>query len=248
MSEVRFKRFTIVNERSAMKVNTDGVLLGAAMTVLPSDLRLLDIGTGTGTVALMVAQRLNDLGTPDPLTPPQLVGIDIDEPSAMEAALNFSRSPWSGMLEAVHLSLADYEVLYGQEKCLGFDAVFSNPPYFETTLQAPDARRACARHAAAFSYRDIISFCTRHLSEQGRLSLILPAEQERDLCRFARMNSLFPFRILRIRTVSRKPVVRIVAEFSRQRAEVMEEELVIHEKGAYSDEYRALTHDFYLSL
>ena len=114
MSVFRFKRFDVVNERSAMKVNTDGVLLGAAMTIKPEDRRLLDIGTGTGTIALMAAQRV--LGIPgqagndgrEVWNDVMVDAIDIDGPSAEEADANFRNSPWSGHMRAVNMSLDDF--------------------------------------------------------------------------------------------------------------------------------------------
>ena len=237
MGTFRFKKFEVVNERSAMKVNTDGVLLGAAMTICPSDRRMLDIGTGTGTIALMVAQRSGrDVN---------IHAIDIDEASATEASANFRNSPWGNSLEAFHVSLDEYEkTLDGQE----YDLVFSNPPYFEDSLNAPEERRNNARHTSTgLSYREIFDFASRHLSAQGRVSMVLPSETEHSLCRHARMDGLHLMRIIRIRTVPHKAPSRIIAEFSRIRTEsAVEEELVIQEKGKYTEQYLSLTSEFYL--
>ena len=101
MSEFRFKKFSVKNERSAMKVNTDGVLLGAAASIGDSPLKVLDAGTGTGTIALMIAQRMEEKGI---LEGSSILGIDIDEQSAYEAEENFRRSPWKGFMECRHLS------------------------------------------------------------------------------------------------------------------------------------------------
>ena len=243
MSVFRFKRFEVVNDRSAMKVNTDGVLLGAAMTVLPSDRRLLDIGTGTGTIALMAAQRL--VGSPDSQTGLSIEAIDIDEASATEASANFRNSPWADMLCAVHSSLDDYAAACGGE---GYDLIFSNPPYFEDSLNAPEERRNNARHTSTgLSYREILDFAASRLSDNGRVSLVLPAETENALCRHARMSGLPLFRIVRIKTVPRKEPSRIIAEFSRMRVDsVTDETLVIQNEGKYTSEYLSLTHEFYL--
>ena len=246
MSIFHFKRFKVVNERSAMKVNTDGVLLGAAMTICPSDSRMLDIGTGTGTIALMAAQRMSDMvQMEDMLTGGvQIDAIDIDEPSASEAASNFSNSPWAGHLCAHNLSLDEFE----SEAGAVYDLIFSNPPYFEDSLTAPDARKSTARHTSdGLSYRDIFEFAARALSENGRVSLVLPSDQEAAVCRYARMCGLHLFRILRIRTVPRKSPTRMIVEFSRHRPDAAEDTiLTIQNEGQYTEQYLSLTKDFYL--
>lgn len=257
MGVFRFKKFEVVNERSAMKVNTDGVLLGAAMTISPSDRTMLDVGTGTGTIALMAAQRLSSailnsssviLNSSsvilNEVKNPRIDAIDIDEASASEASANFINSPWNSILKAHHLPLEEFaasaETVY--------DLIFSNPPYFEDSLTAPDERKSTARHTSdGLSYRDIFEFAKDRLSENGRVSLVLPADQEAALTRYARMCGLYLFRILRVRTVPRKAPSRIIAEFSRTRcAELSEELLTIQDEGKYTQEYLSLTGDFYL--
>jgi len=257
MSVFRFKYFNVVNERSAMKVNTDGVLLGADMTILPADRRLLDIGTGTGTIALMAAQRA--LGIPGQAGDDEMRAgddevraggdvlidaIDVDEPSASEAAANFCESPWAEHLRAHNLSLQDFA---DSEPCK-YDLIFSNPPYFEDSCIAPDERKSTARHTSVgLSYRDIFEFASERLTDNGRVSLVLPADQEAALCRHARMCGLHLFRIVRIRTVERKAPIRIITEFSRQRCQTPAEEmLTIMNEGKYTQEYLSLTKDFYL--
>ena len=253
MGVFRFKKFEVINERSAMKVNTDGVLLGAAMTLAPSDCRLLDVGTGTGTIALMTAQRLADLRNAC-LKPEVEMGgavwvdaIDIDEPSASEAAANFKHSPWADSLHAHNLSLEEFESALQQSECR-YDLIFSNPPYFEDSLTAPDERKNAARHTSdGLSYRDIFDFAKTHLSDSGRVALVLPSDQEMAICRYARMSGLHLFRVLRIRTVPRKAPSRVVIEFSRLRPEeVSDTILTIQNEGQYTQEYLSLTKDFYL--
>lgn len=245
MSVFRFKKFNVVNERSAMKVNTDGVLLGAVMTITSDDRRLLDIGTGTGTIALMAAQRLSGVAI-------QIDAIDIDEPSASEAAENFRNSPWSGTLHAHHASLEEFSLkIIGQDcstEAKDYDLVFSNPPYFDNALQAPEERRNAARHTSTgLSYREILDFASKNLSPNGRVALVLPADTELDLIRYARMSGLHLFKITRVRTVPRKAPTRIIAEFSRQRSdEPINTILTIQESGEYSQEYLGLMREFYL--
>lgn len=258
MGVFKFKRFEVVNERSAMKVNTDGVLLGALMTILPTDRTLLDIGTGTGTIALMAAQRLSQRSISlrsceagqtgcrtvhdDAVQTGQIDAIDIDEASAEEAAANFRNSPWSEVLHAYHTSLDDFA---SDRK---YDLVFSNPPYFEDSLNAPEERRNNARHTSTgLSYREILDFASQSLTDNGRVAFVLPAETEAALCRHARMNGLHLFRIVRVRTVPRKEPSRIIAEFSRMRKDTSEDTvLTIQNEGKYTEEYLSLMRDFYL--
>ena len=261
MGVFRFKRFSVENDRSAMKVNTDGVLLGASMTLKPSDRLLLDIGTGTGTIALMAAQRLSDMDVPSDLPVERSISlnlseagrkvgrsiyaIDIDEASAYEAGKNFEGSPWSDLLQAHHASLDEFSETF---KDIRFDLIFSNPPYFEDSLTAPDKRKSTARHTSdGLSYRDILDFASTSLADEGRVSLVLPSEQEHDLCRYARMNGLHLFRMIYVRTVPRKQPSRIIAEFSRCRCDAPESlDLTIQKEGKYTSEYLSLMHEFYL--
>ena len=248
MGTFRFKRFEVVNERSAMKVNTDGVLLGAAMTIREGDRFLLDIGTGTGTIALMAAQRVS--GEEIPGQAGNIDAIDIDEPSATEAAMNFANSPWAECLHAHNMSLDAFAAMDDGDKgpVRKYDLIFSNPPYFEDSLTAPDERKSTARHTSdGLSYRDIFEFAKERLTDSGRVSLVLPVDQEAALCRYARMCGLHLFRILRVRTVPRKAPSRMIAEFARHRCETVKEELLtIQNEGQYTQEYLSLTHDFYL--
>ncbi len=236
MSIFIFKRFEVVNERSAMKVNTDGVLLGASMTIRPGDRTMLDVGTGTGTIALMAAQRSDSEVWID--------AIDIDEASASEAGMNFSNSPWNMNLHAHHSSLDAFAAAVPDRM---YDLIFSNPPYFEDSLPAPDERRSNARHTAGLSYRELLDFAAERLTEKGRFAVVLPSDQEAPLTRHARMRGLHLFRIMRVRTVPRKAPGRIVAEFSRERCPEPEDfVLTIQDEGKYTQEYLSLTRDFYL--
>ena len=261
MSVFRFKKFNVVNERSAMKVNTDGVLLGALMTVKPSDHRFLDIGTGTGTIALMAAQRSANSESPVDTcdqsislsscsasyahwTAAHVDAIDIDTPSIEEAAANFANSPWPEAFTSHHASLDEFAAKSDSQ----YDLIFSNPPYFEDSLQAPEERRNAARHTATgLSYREIIDFAAQRLTEEGRLALVLPSETEIDLTRYARMSGLHLCKMTRVRTVPRKAPKRIIAEFSRKKNDIPEDNvLTIQDAGHYTQEYLTLMKDFYL--
>lgn len=237
----RFKKFSVRNERAGLKVGTDGVLLGAVTALSGAEQRILDIGTGTGLVALMLAQR--SAGGSD-IPGPGITGIDIDAEAAQEASLNFADSPWSDRLKAVHRSLQDYaDDLYRAdgEPAERYDLIVSNPPFFENSLKAPDEQRSNARHTDTLSYRDIITFAGDFLTLDGRISLILPKSEEMRLQRFAASFGFFPLRIVNVRTVEGKTPKRIVAEYSRVKGRATTQELSLQ-----SDEYKELTQDFYL--
>ena len=236
----RFKRFTIRNDKAALKVGTDAVLLGAAMTVSPDDSTLLDIGTGTGVIALMVAQRLLGEAPHQKIAEMRIFAIDIDGPSAEEAAENFAYSPWASALTAIHTGLAGFKP---ERK---FDCIFSNPPFYDNSLRNPDAREATARHTESLSYREIFAFSAEWLTPAGRLSLILPADQEVAILRTAASFGLYPFRIIRIKGAPRKPVKRIILEFSQTRGQVTEESLTLQDGPYRSAQYAELTKEFYL--
>lgn len=230
MGDFKFKQFTVRQEQSALKVGTDAVLLGASMTLKPGDRRLLDIGTGTGVIALMAAQRSSA----------RIEAIDIDRPSVEESERNFEESPWADRL---NVFLADLRCFVPEEK---YDVIFSNPPFFEDSLKNPDVRESVARHTDNLSYRDICSFASRNLVPEGRMSLILPADKEASLVRLSASFGLYPFRFLRIRTTPGKATKRIIAEFSRDRGPVTEKELTLQKGSERSVEYSDLTKEYYL--
>ena len=238
-AEFQFKRFAVSNEFSAMKINTDGVLLGAAVGVLPSDRKVLDIGTGTGTVALMLAQRLSEIAEDFVIE-----GIDIDGASASEAAANFASSPWKKSLRCLHLPLQEFQT------DTSYDLIVSNPPYFDSSLTNPDERVSISRHSLTLSYADIIVFASTHLAPGGRLALIMPSDIERQLLREGRSRGLFASETLHIRTTERKAISRTIATFSASGPGTVpvSSELVIRKDGEYTGEYRRLVRDFYLYL
>lgn len=245
MSIFRFKKFEVRNEKSAMKVNTDGVLLGAACPVRPDMKNVLDIGTGTGTIALMLAQRLSALTqTTDDSMGLNIMGIDIDEDAAAEAETNFAASDWASSLEARQQALAE------QETDGTFDLIVSNPPYYDSSLTNPDAKKTAARHTdeTGLSFREVLDFAGKKLAHGGIVSMVLPADQEASVLRHGRMNGLKLAEILRIRTVERKPSSRIITTFIRDNQTVtpIEKQLTIMNKGKYTDEYISLVKDFYL--
>ena len=263
MSEFRFKRFSVENTASALKLGTDSVLLGSLMSITGEERRLLDIGTGTGVVAIMAAQRLADASQPSTYNPedagadnpatnsptadgaspwPRITGIEIDAPSAEEAERNFKGCPWSHMLSARHCALQDWR------SDAQYDLIFSNPPFFDESLRNPDPRESRARHTESLSYREVLAFASEKLAPQGRVAMILPAESETAVRRCAAGFDLNTSRVVRIRTTSKKAPRRIVLEFTRTRTPLTEEELTIQDGAAFTEEYRRIAGAFLLYL
>jgi tRNA1Val (adenine37-N6)-methyltransferase len=228
----QFKQFTVRQDRCAMKVGTDGVLLGAWTHAMDAK-RMLDVGTGTGLVALMLAQR----------TAAQILGLELDCEAATQAQENFNASPWSDRLNA---QCADFLKFYSEEK---FDLIVSNPPYFEQSLLSPNLQRTNARHTQTLTYETLVSKASELLSDCGRISLILPADKEGLLVDIAKRNALY---------LSRKCVVipkpdalpkRVLLEFSKIETEFEVTDLVIElARHQYTPEYIALTKDYYLKM
>lgn len=214
-----------------MKVNTDGVLLGASVVLTGDERHILDIGTGTGVIALMMAQR----------SPEALVeGVEIDPSSAEEARLNFASSIWKDRLFVRNVDLNRFN------PDVRYDLVVSNPPYFDGSLKNPDDRVSEARHCVSLSYGDIFSFCAVNLTDDGKVALVLPSDEEVRLRRVAGSFGFFISRIVRVRTSPHKNVSRIIVEFNRGSRMPVEEELVIRDGAGYSKAYSELTGDFYL--
>lgn len=251
-SVFRFKQFDVRNGGVGLKVGTDGVLLGALSNIghLPAYdscsnysckevSGILDIGTGTGLIALMLAQRCNA----------RIWAIDIDSDAASLAACNFAHSPWAERLCCLHCALRDFKDEYsinvtdGQK--MKWDLIVSNPPYFENSLKCPKANRSIARHNDSLSYREIAEFAAENLSGHGRLSLILPSEQERDVVRHCASFGLYPERMVQIYTTAKKPAKRTVMEFCRIKCETQRETLTMMENGSYTPEFKSLVYNFY---
>ena len=229
-----FKQFHVDHSRCAMKVGTDGVLVGAWCRLPQGERRILDIGTGSGLMALMAAQRCPEA---------RITGIDIDPDCAAQARENAAASPWSDRIAIEHRSLQEFDAI---EK---FDAAISNPPYFVDSLLPPDAARTSARHTVALTFDDIVSGVERNLHPHGAFSLILPPA-EMELFRAAAHGRLFLRRRCDVFATSSGGVKRVMAEFGLlPPADAVETEtLTIEDANGYTDDYRRLTCDFYLKF
>ena len=218
-----------------MKVGTDGVLLGA-WTSVESAHRILDIGTGTGLVALMLAQR----SLPDA----NIVALEIDEAAVGQARENIIRSPWKERVEVVQ---ADFKKYRSLDK---FDVIVSNPPYFVDALKCPDNQRCMARHTNELNYELLFGHSTHLLSEQGIISVIIPSEVEKTVIDTAWKYQLYPYRCLHVFTKPGKPYRRVLLAFSRQEVSCTEDSLYIEgeKHGKFTSEYISLTKEFYLKM
>lgn len=229
----RFKQFAVLNDRTAMKVGTDGVLLGAWCPVTGMR-RVLDVGTGCGVIALMVAQR-----NPDAV----IEGIDIDQAAIEEASINFERSPWSGRLTA---SVQDFNDIAREAS---YDLVVSNPPYFTHGVLPTGSARTAARHTGTLTYAQLIDGAARRLTPNGTLAMITPTDVEGAIIEAAAFASLPVRRLARVVPVEGAVPKRTLWQLSRHDQPYHEDTLTIaHSDGTFTPEYIALTRDFYLYI
>jgi len=240
----RFKQFFVEDDRCAMKVGTDGVLLGAWA---PSDSprTILDVGTGSGLIALMLAQRWPAA---------RIDAIDIDPAAVDQAKENFKQSSFSHQLSAYCTSLQAWETNDQRLKTndQNYDLIVSNPPYFRNSLKNPDKGREQARHTDTLSYEELITHSVRLLSANGRLALILPAEAETEITDIASTAGLSLTRVTRVYSKESKPPRRVLLCFENTGSRgyeltPIEDTLVLEDdKGGRSAAYSELTKDFYL--
>ena len=243
-----FKHFEVRQERCAMKVGTDGVLLGAWARVGHCR-RILDMGTGTGLVALMAAQRSHA----------DIVAIDLDSNAVAQAAENVAASPWAGriqVLEADAREISNSQSTHPESRCplaiissLLFDAILCNPPFFENSLKCPDSARTMARHTDTLSFDELACNASRLLSSEGELSVIIPYDRSQDMTISAACNGLFATRQTVIVPVEGGKPKRILMAFTREGAPHSIETLCIQDsKHQYTPEYVSLVEDFYLKM
>lgn len=230
-----FKQFKVWQQDSAFKVGTDGVLLGA-WSEIERDSTILDIGTGTGLIALMSAQR----------SKADIVAIEPDKLSAAEASLNIAKSPWHKRISVKEVSLQEYS----KSKESKFEHIITNPPFFRDSLHNPDKRLSRARHSYSLSSTELLTSVKTLLDDSGKLSLILPYTEANLFIAEAAGYGLYCTRILNIKPLPDRPVKRIIMEFSYKRVKPSSGFLIIEtgRRHDYSHEYRALTKDFYLEF
>ena len=228
----RFKKFTVWHDRCAMPVGTDGVLLGA-WAELRCASRILDVGTGSGLLALMAAQR-NDSA--------RVIGIDVDSDSVSQAAGNVASSPFSNRIEIL---LEDVRRFRPPQP---FDSIICNPPFYTEAVLPPDEGRSLARNTASLRFSELIESIAALISDQGVFNVIIPTQAESDFISQCLMSRLYVQRLCHVKTVQRKEAKRVMATFSKSVCNNPSSEVLVlmDNEGRRTSQYIRLTSDFYL--
>lgn len=237
MSTFSFKQFSIQQGRCAMKIGTDGVLLGAWCPIDNNPYAVLDIGAGTGILSLMLAQRSNA---------EQIDALEIDEEAYEQCVENFEASPWGDRLFCFHAGLDEFIDEPEDE----YDIIISNPPFYSENFKTDNSQRDLARFQDAMPFEDLVAAADLLLSENGIFAVIIPFKEEEkfiDLCAEA---ELFPVKVTRVKGTYNTPIVRSLLAFKRYELPALEaDELVIEiNRHEYTDAYINLTKEFYLKM
>ncbi len=236
MKPFKFKQFTVEQDRCAMKIGTDGVLLGAWVPIDDTVNSILDIGTGTGVIALMAAQRSNA----------EIVdALEIDTEAYEQAVDNFETSPWGDRLFCYHASFQEFfEEIDDQ-----YDMLISNPPFYAEDYKSKDAKRDMARFEDALPFEHLLVGASRLLSDKGQLAMIIPYKEEQRVIDIAQQVGLFPKKITRVKGAPIADIKRTMLLFGYNTSSIDVDELIIENtRHQYTQEYIDLTKDFYLKM
>lgn len=233
----QFKKFSVEQDRTAMKIGTDGVLLGAWTPIENNPFSILDIGTGTGIIALMLAQRS---------AATQIDALEIDEDAYEQATDNFENSPWNDRLFCFHAALDEF-VEEPEDK---YDLIVCNPPFYSEDYKSDNKQRDLARFQEAMPFENLIEAVALLLSEKGLFSVIIPFKEEQNFLVLAREQQLFPLKITRVKGNPSSEIKRSLLAFGRNKnPNFLQDELIIEtDRHIYTPEYIALTKDFYLKM
>ena len=237
LSTFTFKKFSVKQDQCAMKIGTDGVLLGAWIPLNNNPFTILDIGTGTGIIALMLAQRS---------AAQQIDALEIDEKAYEQAVDNFENSPWSDRLFCFHAELAEF-VVEPEEK---YDLIVSNPPFYTEDYKTNDQKRDLARFVDALPFAELLEAATLLLSENGIFAVIIPFKEEQNFLKLAKQNNLFPIKVTRVKGTPTSEIKRSLLAFTQNSIPNFPiDELIIEtSRHQYTPEYLTLTKDFYLNM
>jgi tRNA1Val (adenine37-N6)-methyltransferase len=234
-----FKEFTVHQDKTSMKVGTDGVLLGAWCAVDNYPDTILDIGAGTGVLSLMLAQR-SDAMTID--------AVELDENAYEQSVENFENSDWGDRLYCYNASFQEFAAEISSEEET-YDLIISNPPFYTDTFETLDEARNKARFTSSMSFEELLLGVSKILSETGRFSVIIPFKEKANFIALAGENKLFLNRSCSVQGNANSEIKRSLLEFSFQPSEVVETNLVIEiERHQYTAAYQNLTRDFYLKM
>jgi len=236
MKPFKFKQFTIQQDRSAMKIGTDGVLLGAWVPIEASVNSILDIGTGTGVIALMMAQRSGA---------EVIDALEIDSDAYEQAVENFENSVWGDRLFCYHASFQEFFEEIEEQ----FDLIISNPPFYSEDYKTLSKSRDTARFQDALPFEHLLYGVSKLLSEQGKFAVIVPKKEEKNIIEIGRQVHLYPQKIVGVKGNPTSEVKRSMILFTHKQEDCAIEELVIENKRhVYTQEYINLTKDFYLKM
>lgn len=231
-----FKQFSVNQDRSAMKIGTDGVLLGAWIPLINNPFNVLDIGAGTGILSLMLAQRSNA---------EQIDAIEIDEDAYEQCVENFEASPWGDKLFCFHAGLDEFVDEPEDE----YDLIISNPPFYTDEYKSDNASRDLARFEDALPFEELIEAAALLLSDNGIFSVIIPNKEEERFVTMCKELDLFPLKITRVKGTPTSEIKRSLLAFCRIEQTPLIDELVIEiSRHNYTPEYIELTKDFYLKM
>ena len=231
-----FKQFSIQQDQCAMKIGTDGILLGAWTSLDKNPESILDIGAGTGILSLQLAQRCQA---------ETLEAIEINEDAFEQCVVNFENSPWGDRLFCFHASAQEFAAEMEEE----YDLIISNPPFYSDEYKSNNNKRNTARFTDTLPFRDLAIFAYQFLSEKGIFALILPRKEEENFIALALEVGLFPKRICRVKGNPTSEVKRSLMEFTFEKSEIIQEELTVEiSRHVYTEAYKNLVKDFYLKM
>ena len=238
-----FKLFHVSHADCAMKVGTDGILLGGwadVDTTSSAPLKVLDIGTGSGLISLMLAQRCQGYM--------EATAIDIDRSACQQAKINIANSPWHASIAVKHVALQAYLPVC-KDETTKFDLIVSNPPYFVHGQDFADNARQTARHTGSLTHQELLDCALALLATNGRIALVLPYDAGCELVRYCQQLNDLQITCLNIKTTPKKPYKRMLMSINRGDPTLEIQSLTIHNAdGSYSHDYQQITKEFYLNM